>query len=61
MSIGILIFFLFVFSVGYLFPSNIDGFVKFIKNPIGVAIVLYVLWLLVEALFLFRERGSVYQ
>lgn len=52
MSIGILIFFLFAFSIGYLFPNNIDGFVKFIENPIGAAIVLYVLWLPVEALFL---------
>ena len=52
MSIGILIFFLFAFSVGYLFPNNIGGFVKFIENPIGATIVLYVLWLPVEALFL---------
>lgn len=53
MSIGILIFLLFSFSIGYLFPQNIDGFLKFIENPIGAAIVLYVLWLPFEALFLF--------
>ncbi len=52
MSIGILIFLLFSFSVGYLFPQNIDRFIKFIENPIGAAIVLYVLWLPFEALFL---------
>ncbi len=52
MSIGNLIFLLFSFSIGYLFPQNIDGFVKFIENPIGAAIVLYLLWLPFEALFL---------
>jgi len=51
-SIGFPILFLFVFSVSYLFPDNIDGFVKFIENPIGVAIILNVLWFPVEALFL---------
>ncbi len=52
MSIGILIFLLFLFSVDYLFPQNIGGFTKFIANPIGAAIVIYVLWLPFEALFL---------
>lgn len=52
LSIGILIFFLFSFLMGYLFPKNIDGYVRFIENPIGAAIVLYLVWLPIEALFL---------
>lgn len=49
---GILIFLLFSFLIGYLFPQNIDGFVKFIENPIVATIVLGLLWLPFEALFL---------
>lgn len=57
MSSGVFVFFLFYFSFGYLFPNNIGGFVKFIENPIGAAIVLYALWIPVEALFL-SARGT---
>ena len=52
MTIGFLIFLLFSFSIGYLLPQNIDGFIKFTENPIGAVIVLYLLWLPSEALFL---------
>ena len=52
MSIGILIFFLFLLVLGYLFPQNINGFIKFIENPILAGIALYLLWLPFEALFL---------
>jgi uncharacterized RDD family membrane protein YckC len=52
MSSGFLIFLLFSFLIGYLFPQNSEGFIKIINNPIGAGILLYVLWLPIEALFL---------
>jgi uncharacterized RDD family membrane protein YckC len=41
-----------LFLISYLFPQKIDGFIKFIENPMGATIILYVLWLPIEALFL---------
>lgn len=52
MLIGVPILLLFFQLIGHLFPNDIDSFVKFIGNPIFIGIVLYVLWLPVEALFL---------
>ncbi|MDP2762218.1 MAG: RDD family protein [Sideroxyarcus sp.] len=52
MSVGMLIYFLFVFAVRYMFPENIGGLMEFITNPIGAVILIYSLWLPVEALFL---------
>lgn len=52
LTIGMLILLLAAFLVGYLFPENVDGFVKALENPITAGILLYLLWLPVEAGFL---------
>ena len=51
-SLGLLILFLFSFLFGYLFPQNVDGLVKALGNPLTAGIILYILWLPVEAAFL---------
>lgn len=50
--IGVPVSFLFTFSIIVLFPNNVGGFAKFIENPIGEVVIIYALWLPVEALFL---------
>jgi len=51
-TLGMLIFLVVAFLIGYLFPQNVEGFVKAVENPITAGIVVYLLWLPVEAGFL---------
>lgn len=52
LTIGMLILLTVAFCVGYLFPQNVVGFVKALENPITAGIIIYLLWLPVEAAFL---------
>lgn len=52
LTLGMLILLLVAFLIGYLFPQNVEGFVKALENPITAGIILYLLWLPVEAGFL---------
>lgn len=52
LSLGLLVLLLFSFLIGYLFPQNIGGYVRALENPITAGIILYLLWLPVEAAFL---------
>ena len=50
--IGLLMFMLFSYVIGLTFPGFIDSYMKFLENPIGVGIAMYLLWIPTEALFL---------
>jgi|SRR5690554_2183510 len=50
---GLLMFMLFSYFFGMTFPDSVDSYIKFIENPIGASIALYLLWIPTEALFLF--------
>ena len=52
LTLGVPILLLAAFLVGYLFPQNVNGFVKALENPITAGIILYLFWLPVEAGFL---------
>lgn len=50
---GLLMLMLCSYFIGMTFPDNIDNYIKFLENPIGAAIALYLLWIPTETLFLF--------
>lgn len=50
---GLLIFMIFSYVFGMTFPDSVDSYIKFIENPIGASVALYLLWIPTEALFLF--------
>lgn len=50
---GLLVFMVFSFFFGMTFPDSVDSYIKFIENPIGAGVALYLLWIPTEALFLF--------
>ncbi len=52
LSSGLIIFVLFSFLVGMLFPQNVDGFLNAVENPITAGIIIYLLWLPIEAVIL---------
>ena len=52
MSSGVLLFFLFVFFIAKLAPYSIVEFSFLLENPISAGIIIYLLWLPVEAGFL---------
>lgn len=49
LTLGMLILLLLSFLVGYLFPQNVESFVKALENPITAGIILYLFWLPAEA------------
>lgn len=50
---GLLMFMMFSYVFGMTFPDSVDSYIKFIENPIGASVALYLLWIPTEALFLF--------
>lgn len=52
LSCGILLFMLIIIVISYLFPQYAGSLVNTLENPIIAGIILYLLWIPIEALFL---------
>lgn len=50
---GFLLIMLFSYVFGMTFPNSVDSYIKFIENPLGASIAVYLLWIPTEAFFLF--------
>ena len=50
---GLLVFLLFSYFIGRTFPGNVDSFVKLLDNPLFTSVLLYLVWIPVEAFYLF--------
>ena len=50
--LGSIILIIASYLFGYLFPQYIDGYVKVLANPLSAVIILYLLWIPIEAAFL---------